>query len=84
MAGGFFLISAAFSFAAKPLQRCLNGGEDSPRGGDLSPEDELAQNRAFLDPITEENEQNTVTAKEGAMLAQRLQKERVQQIESVL
>ncbi|XP_059482232.1 monocarboxylate transporter 2 isoform X2 [Neocloeon triangulifer] len=84
MGGFFFLLAAGFSFAAQPLRNCLNrrgGGavfEQSPE------EDDLAQNRGFLDPITEENEHNTVTAREGAILAQKLQKEKVQQIESVL
>lgn len=83
MAGGFFLISAAFSFGAKPLRSCLDRGREVVSDQD-SPDDDQTQNRGILDPITEENEQNTVTAREGALLAQKLQKERVQQIESVL
>jgi len=84
MGGFFFLLSAGFSFAAQPLRNFLdrrNGVQKYP----ASPEEEdQAQNRGFLDPITEENEHNTVTAREGAILAQKLQKEKVQQIESVL
>ncbi|KAF4524595.1 hypothetical protein B566_EDAN008550 [Ephemera danica] len=80
----FFLVSAAFSFGAEPLRNCLNRSGDADLGSPGSPEDDPALSRAFLDPITEENEHNTVTAKEGALLAQKLQKERVQQIESVL
>ncbi|CAB3374926.1 Hypothetical predicted protein [Cloeon dipterum] len=84
MGGFFFLISAGFSFAAEPLRSCLDKRNGIEKEQSPEEEDDLAQNRGFLDPITEENEHNTVTAREGAIMAQKLQKEKVQQIESVL